>query len=171
MNLVVVATLGTKGYIMACSANHSKGSGSAVGAGLIIGQPGWLQRKINLRPQHRGVHLVTEEILRQVRCDLRTKEIRKRTMKVLKVSLDLIATIFTFLSPHLFIFSLISASWAGSVFCRTNAHPAPPYICQPSHKWKLGSRRSRRHGNDAQQNSARGCAIQAFLWRTRRYGE
>ena len=51
---------------MACSANHSKGSGSAVGAGLIVGQPGWLQRKIHLRPQHRGVHLVTEEILRQV---------------------------------------------------------------------------------------------------------
>ena len=66
MCLVVVATLGTKGYIMACSANHSKGSGSAVGAGLIVGQAGWLQRKINLRPQHRGVHLVTEEILRQV---------------------------------------------------------------------------------------------------------
>ena len=67
MNLTVVVTLGTKSYIvMACSANHSKGSGSAVGAGLIMGQPGWLQRKINLRPQHRGVHLVTEEILRQV---------------------------------------------------------------------------------------------------------
>ena len=66
MNLVVVVTLGTKRYTMACSANHSKGSGSAVGAGLIMGQPGWLQRKINLRPQHRGVHLVTEEILRQV---------------------------------------------------------------------------------------------------------
>ena len=66
MSLVVVVTFGTKRYIMACSANHSKGSGSAVGAGLIMGQPGWLQRKINLRPQHRGVHLVTEEILRQV---------------------------------------------------------------------------------------------------------
>lgn len=26
----------------------------------------WFQRKINLRPQHRGVHLVTEEILRQM---------------------------------------------------------------------------------------------------------
>lgn len=73
---------------MACSANHSKvylekganvsfllnqvtcfqGSGgtSAVGAGLILGQPAWLQRKVHLRPQHRGVHLVTEEILRQV---------------------------------------------------------------------------------------------------------
>lgn len=66
MNLVVVVTLGTKRYTMACSANHSKGSGSAVGAGVIMGQPGWLQRKINLRPQHRGVHLVTEEILRQL---------------------------------------------------------------------------------------------------------
>lgn len=26
----------------------------------------WFQKKINLRPQHRGVHLVTEEILRQI---------------------------------------------------------------------------------------------------------
>ena len=51
---------------MACSANHSKGSGSGLGHGLIVGQPAWLQRKIHLRPQHRGVHLVTEEILRQV---------------------------------------------------------------------------------------------------------
>ena len=67
MNLVVVVlTLGTKRYIMAVSLNHSKGSGSAVGAGLITGTPAWLQRKINLRPQHRGVHLVTEELLRQV---------------------------------------------------------------------------------------------------------
>ena len=80
---------------MACSANHSKGSGSAAGAaggpttsagsssttgggrhhhhsgvgGIIVGQPAWLQRKIHLRPQHRGVHLVTEEILRQVGTD------------------------------------------------------------------------------------------------------
>ena len=37
-----------------------------MGQGLIVGQPAWLQRKIHLRPQHRGVHLVTEEILRQV---------------------------------------------------------------------------------------------------------
>ncbi len=55
-------------FAMACSANHSKGSSatSALGAGIIVGQPAWLQRKINLRPQHRGVHVVTEEILRQV---------------------------------------------------------------------------------------------------------
>ncbi|KDR14755.1 hypothetical protein L798_11510 [Zootermopsis nevadensis] len=26
----------------------------------------WFQRKVNLRPQHRGIHLVTEEILRQM---------------------------------------------------------------------------------------------------------
>merc|ERR1712079_20567 len=54
---------------MACSghsANHSKCSGSGMGHGLIVGQPAWLQRKIHLRPQHRGVHLVTEEILRQL---------------------------------------------------------------------------------------------------------
>ena len=59
---------------MACSANHSKGSGhgssSAHGAqhggGLIVGPGAWLQRKVHLRPQHRGVHLVTDEILRGV---------------------------------------------------------------------------------------------------------
>lgn len=34
-------------------------------SGIQIGSA-WFQRKINLRPQHRGVHLVTEEILRQM---------------------------------------------------------------------------------------------------------
>lgn len=33
--------------------------------GIQVGSA-WFQRKINLRPQHRGVHLVTEEILRQM---------------------------------------------------------------------------------------------------------
>ncbi|XP_046417610.1 UPF0047 protein YjbQ isoform X3 [Neodiprion fabricii] len=33
--------------------------------GIQIGSA-WFQKKINLRPQHRGVHLVTEEILRQI---------------------------------------------------------------------------------------------------------
>ncbi|KAK2576372.1 hypothetical protein KPH14_005720 [Odynerus spinipes] len=33
--------------------------------GIQIGSA-WYQTKINLRPQHRGVHLVTEEILRQI---------------------------------------------------------------------------------------------------------
>lgn len=33
--------------------------------GIQVGSA-WFQRKINLRPQHRGVHLVTEEILRQI---------------------------------------------------------------------------------------------------------
>jgi len=80
---------GKSSQVMACSANHSKvyskskglyccktipiclfqgsGGNSAVGAGLIVGQQAWLQQKIHLRPQHRGVHLVTEEILRQVK--------------------------------------------------------------------------------------------------------
>ena len=43
--------------IMASSSNRH--------VGLQIGSA-WFQRKINLRPQHRGVHLVTEEILRQI---------------------------------------------------------------------------------------------------------
>uniref|UniRef100_A0A1A9WME8 Uncharacterized protein n=1 Tax=Glossina brevipalpis TaxID=37001 RepID=A0A1A9WME8_9MUSC len=41
------------------------GGGGAAGSGLQVGSA-WFQRKINLRPQHRGVHLVTEEILRQM---------------------------------------------------------------------------------------------------------
>ena len=60
---------------MACSANHSKGSGhgssSQHGSGLIVGPNAWLQRKVHLRPQHRGVHLVTDEILRGVSHDTR----------------------------------------------------------------------------------------------------
>ena len=32
----------------------------------MVGPNAWLQRKVHLRPQHRGVHLVTEEILRGV---------------------------------------------------------------------------------------------------------
>ena len=30
---------------------------------MMIGPNAWLKRKLHLRPQHRGVHLVTEEIL------------------------------------------------------------------------------------------------------------
>ena len=41
------------------ASNHRGGSGIQIGSA-------WFQRKINLRPQHRGVHLVTEEILRQM---------------------------------------------------------------------------------------------------------
>ncbi|XP_055858357.1 UPF0047 protein YjbQ-like [Episyrphus balteatus] len=43
------------------SSNHRGGGGGAIQIGSA-----WFQRKINLRPQHRGVHLVTEEILRQM---------------------------------------------------------------------------------------------------------
>lgn len=51
---------------MASSTNHRGGGGSAVGIGTLQIGSAWFQRKINLRPQHRGVHLVTEEILRQI---------------------------------------------------------------------------------------------------------
>ncbi|XP_011192425.1 UPF0047 protein YjbQ [Zeugodacus cucurbitae] len=52
---------------MASSNHRGGGGGGGVGgsSGLQIGSA-WFQRKINLRPQHRGVHLVTEEILRQM---------------------------------------------------------------------------------------------------------
>ncbi|CAH1100118.1 unnamed protein product [Psylliodes chrysocephalus] len=38
----------------------------ASSARFIQSPTAWCQRKVNLRPQHRGVHLVTEEILRQL---------------------------------------------------------------------------------------------------------
>ena len=38
-------------------------AGDGAGSGLTIGPNAWLKRKLHLRPQHRGVHLVTEEIL------------------------------------------------------------------------------------------------------------
>lgn len=44
----------------ASNSNHRGTTG-----GIQLGSA-WFQRKINLRPQHRGVHLVTEEILRQM---------------------------------------------------------------------------------------------------------
>jgi hypothetical protein len=46
------------------AASNSNHRGTSV-AGIQLGSA-WFQRKINLRPQHRGVHLVTEEILRQM---------------------------------------------------------------------------------------------------------
>lgn len=47
---------------MAASNSNHRGTS---GGGIQLGSA-WFQRKINLRPQHRGVHLVTEEILRQM---------------------------------------------------------------------------------------------------------
>lgn len=48
------------------SVKSDTGSNMASSArGIQIGSA-WFQRKINLRPQHRGVHLVSEEILRQI---------------------------------------------------------------------------------------------------------
>jgi len=41
-------------------------SNMASSARIIQTNSAWFQKKINLRPQHRGVHLVTEEILRQI---------------------------------------------------------------------------------------------------------
>ncbi len=55
---------------MACSANHSKGSGgtSAVDVELFFGLPAaclWLERNIHLSPRPRGgANIVTEEIVR-----------------------------------------------------------------------------------------------------------
>ena len=42
------------------------GPGSSRSTGGIQFGSAWFQRRINLRPQHRGIHLVTEEVLRLI---------------------------------------------------------------------------------------------------------
>ena len=53
----------------------------------------------------------------------------------------------------------------------TDAHTTPPHIGQSCHQWELGPWCAGRHGNDAQPNCARRCAIQALLWRTWWHGK
>ena len=52
---------------MSCELNVGGGGpgSSRSSSGIQIGSA-WFQRRINLRPQHRGVHLVTEEVLRLI---------------------------------------------------------------------------------------------------------
>ncbi|XP_065560409.1 UPF0047 protein YjbQ-like isoform X2 [Artemia franciscana] len=45
---------------------NAGGPGSSRGSTGVLFGSAWFQRKVNLRPQHRGVHLVTDEILKQV---------------------------------------------------------------------------------------------------------
>ena len=53
-------------FQMSCELNTGGGPGSSrSSSGIQIGSA-WFQRRINLRPQHRGVHLVTEEVLRLI---------------------------------------------------------------------------------------------------------
>ena len=45
--------------------SHSS-SGSSASNNIIRTNTGWFQRRINLRPVHRGCHLVTDEVVKQV---------------------------------------------------------------------------------------------------------
>lgn len=51
---------------MSCELNAGGGAGSIRSSSGIQMGSAWFQRRINLRPQHRGVHLVSEEVLRQI---------------------------------------------------------------------------------------------------------
>lgn len=83
---------------MASNSNH-RGTSS----GIQIGSA-WFQRKINLRPQHRGVHLVTEEILRQMPelgqfsvglCHVQSEDLFKKLLDI-----SLFPTAFFFMFPR-----------------------------------------------------------------------
>lgn len=75
MNLQFISVLVVFDYLWSGVPNKTfklatdSGSGKsnmASSARIIQTNSAWFQKKINLRPQHRGVHLVTEEILRQI---------------------------------------------------------------------------------------------------------
>lgn len=53
-------------FKLASDSGSDSRSNMASSSRIIQTNSAWTQKKINLRPQHRGVHLVTEEILRQV---------------------------------------------------------------------------------------------------------
>jgi len=72
--------------------------------GIQIGSA-WFQRKINLRPQHRGVHLVTEEILRQMPelgqfsvglCHVQSEKIIPKKIKTMQIFIYLFFLLFCF---------------------------------------------------------------------------
>jgi hypothetical protein len=65
------------------ASNSHRGTSS----GIQIGSA-WFQRKINLRPQHRGVHLVTEEILRQMP-ELGQFSVQSKTLKLVRFYVSL----------------------------------------------------------------------------------
>lgn len=49
----------------ATSSHHHRSHRSS-SSGIIKSNTGWFQRKINLRPAHRGCHLITDEIMKQI---------------------------------------------------------------------------------------------------------
>lgn len=46
--------------------HHRSHRSSAASSGIIKTATGWFQRKINLRPAHRGCHLITDEVVKQI---------------------------------------------------------------------------------------------------------
>ncbi|XP_017487600.1 PREDICTED: UPF0047 protein YjbQ-like [Rhagoletis zephyria] len=44
----------------------SSSTSSAASGSIIRSSTGWFQRRVNLRPVHRGCHLVTDEVLKQI---------------------------------------------------------------------------------------------------------
>lgn len=98
--------------------------------GIQIGNA-WFQRKINLRPQHRGVHLVTEEILRQI------PELCQFSIGMCHFQSELISLFYALIS-----FKLVSSVYINKVFilfisllCCSFAH-----FRELGAKRKLGSR-------------------------------
>lgn len=101
-------------FQMSCELNAHGGGGpgsSRSSSGIQIGSA-WFQRRINLRPQHRGVHLVTEEVLRQIpelsQFSVGLAHFQSKSWKLISSITDLSPTnpacstlLFHFSSPHI----------------------------------------------------------------------
>ena len=139
-------------------------SGDQHGSGLTIGPNAWLKRKLHLRPQHRGVHLVTEEILAGLPELAQFQVTEDNNFCVFFIPKLLHCGYETVLLPtHVWVFTS-RGHLNIEKLPRTNiryviryppgrdhAHPAPTHQRQSHHQRELGPRREGRHGDDAQQ--------------------
>lgn len=68
----------------------SSSTSSAASGSIIRSSTGWFQRRVNLRPVHRGCHLVTDEVLKQI------PEIGQFQVGICHLHSSVIAVLFTF---------------------------------------------------------------------------
>lgn len=87
---------------MAASNSNHRGT---MAPGIQLGSA-WFQRKINLRPQHRGVHLVTEEILRQMpeigQFSVGLCHVQSKKMHFLSTHLHIYFSLCTYMNKYFF---------------------------------------------------------------------
>lgn len=107
-------------------------SNMASSARIIQSNSAWFQKKINLRPQHRGVHLVTEEILRQI------PELSQFAMGLCHVQSECPCDIRT---GDCFSIFDSSQTWTPDCFRKPRANLAFLYCSSTAHECQSGAER------------------------------